>query len=269
VKTTSKRLILISITAVIILLTSYILILNWDNFFAQELQQPSRALILELEEDIKSFKMKRILRENRGLILRKENFTQISNYQKYVTPNDPIVTSYKDSNNINTNQKAYASAVQWIWVSDQRLHGQLELWLMPSQFIQDTPSDPDNPVPGSMVSDCESQAYTLVSILESIGVSKNNIRVVIGEVNFSGETGGHAWVQLYQDNQWFELEATSGPFYDEDDQKLVNNTGFPYNYFKTHPYPVVEYWAFFNDIYYYNPNTEVKSPDLPLHWLTT
>lgn len=270
----NQRTIIIAIIAVIALVAaSYIVIVNWENLFIEEDEEDDMLLLesrrLEVIDEIESFKMKRILRENRGLILRKENFTQVSNYQKYVTPNNPVVTAYVASNSINTNQQAYASAVSWIWVSDQRLHGRPELWLMPAEFIQDTPSYPNNPLPGNMVSDCESQAYTLVSLLESIGFSKTDVRVVVGEVNFSGETGGHAWVQIYQNSQWFELEATSGPFYDEDDQKLVDNAGFPFNYFKTHPYPVVEYWAFFNDRYYYNPNNQVKSLDIPSHWLTT
>lgn len=129
----------------------------------------------------------------------------------------------------------------------------------------DTPTDPDNPVPGSMVSDCESQAYTLVSLLEALGTLKIDVRVVVGGVNFSGEIGGHAWVQLYQNGRWFELEATSGPYWDEDDLELVENTGFPFSYFKTRPYPYIEYWAFFNDRYYYNPDNGNKSPDLPSH----
>jgi hypothetical protein len=119
-----------------------------------------------------------------------------------------------------------------------------------------------------MVSDSESQAYTLVSLLEALGTSKSNVRVVVGEVNFSGEIGGHAWVELYQNGQWFELEATSGPYWDDDDLELGNNIGFSYSFYKTRPYPVVEYWAYFNDRYYYNPDTGMKSPDLPSHWLT-
>lgn len=42
-----------------------------------------------------------------------------------------------------------------------------------------------------------------------------------------------------------------------------------YNYFKTRPYPVVEYYAFFNDIYFYNPDTGLQSDNLPSHWFST
>ena len=141
---------------------------------------------------------------------------------------------------------------------------------MPRDFIQATPNMPTNPRPGFMVSDCESQAYTLVSILESIGTSLKNVRVVVGEVNFSGVTGGHAWVQIYEDGQWSELEATSGPSWNDETSTLENENSrcFSYNYFKNHPYPVVEYWAYFNDQYYYNPDSGQKSPNLPEHWLS-
>ena len=244
----------------------------WDDIFNgenEEMNTPLQVARSEVIEDIEAFKMRKLVRENRGLILKRENFTQVSDYQKYVTPNDPVIIGYLSAKGITLIQQAYASAVQWIWVSDLILHGKSEYWMMPSAFIQDTPSDPDNPIPGNMVSDCESQAYTLVSLLESLGTSKTDVRVVVGEVNFSGEIGGHAWVQIYQNNQWFELDATSGPFWDDEDEKLVSNSGFPFNYFKTHPYPVLEYWAFFNDRYYYNPHNQKKSPDLPTHWATT
>ena len=221
-----------------------------------------------VRQDIDDFKLKRLIK-HRDIVLTKKNFSQISPYQKYVTPNNPVVKNYVSSNQITTAKKAYSLAVKWIWVSDQTLHGVSEKWLMPSEFIQNTPNYPTNPVAGNMVSDCESQAYTLVSILESIGLSKQNVRVVVGKVNFSGEVGGHAWVQVYEDGEWFELEATSGPFWDDEDGELVNNNGFPYNYFKSHPYPVVEYWAFFNDVYYYNPENGKGSSDLPPHWKQT
>lgn len=256
---------------VIALAVSYVAINNFN--FSDESQEDLnpeeiKALREEVRQEIKDFKLKKIVRKDRGaLVLRKENFTQISSYQKYVTPFNKTVRDYINSENIDSRQKAYSTAVKWIWVSDQTLHNKAEHWLLPAQFINLTPNMPTNPQAGSMVSDCESQAYTLVSILESIGISSQNVRVCVGEVNFSGETGGHAWVQVYENNEWYELEATSGPFWDDDDNILVNNIGFPYNYFKNHPYPVEENWAFFNNEYYYNPDTGKKSLNLPEHWL--
>ena len=260
---------IVAIIGILLLTTAiYAITTNWEKIFGKE--DKNNVLLLEdlrneVNEELKSFKMKKILKY-RDLVLRKENFTQISNYQKYVTPNDPTVKVYIASNGITTIKQAYTTAVDWIWVSDQTLHGKPELWLLPAQFIQDAPTNPNNPQPGNMVSDCEPQAYTLVSAIESTGMLKENVRVVVGEVNFSGEIGGHAWVRIYQDGQWIELEVTSRSFWDDDDQKLVENTGFPFNYFKSRPYPVVEYWAFFNDKYYYNPHNGKQSPDLPPHW---
>jgi len=220
----------------------------------------------EVNDDVKEFRMiKRI--KHRDMVLKKENFTQVSNYQKYITPDNSIVQTYLNDQGIKTANNAYSKAINWIWVSDIILHKKYEHWLFPAEFITSTSNDPDNPVPGNMVSDCEEHAYTLVSLLEIIGTSKDNVRVVIGKVEFEGEAGGHAWVQVYENGEWFELEPTSGPYWDDDENKLVSSIGFPFNYFKTRPYPVLEYWAFFNDKYYYNPDTGLKSPDLPDHWL--
>ena len=122
---------------------------------------------VEVLREMQRFKLKKLL-EHKDLVLRKEDFAQISDRQKYVTPTNQIVQNYILSNHITTVKDAYLVAVGWVWVSDQTLHGELEKWLLPEQFIQDTPTYPSNPVSGSMVSDCESQAYTLVSILEAV-----------------------------------------------------------------------------------------------------
>jgi len=270
VKPDRRTLIAVAIGILIIATASaYVIAINWE-YITKENEEFNQMLLeanrKEVIQKIQSFKMKKLIK-HRDLILRKENFSQISNYQKYVTPDNPVVKSYLTSNGITTNQQAYSSAVQWTWVSDQTLNGKPELWLMPFAFIQNTPTNPNNPVLGEVASDCESQAYTLVSILEAAKIPKTNVRVVVGEVNFSGEIGGHAWVQLYQNGEWLELEATSGSFWDDDDNKLVENEGFSFNYFKNHPYPVEEYWAFFNDAFFYNPHNGKQSENLPQHWL--
>lgn len=204
----------------------------------------------------------RMLKRGR-LILQKENFTQLSPYQAYVTPNDSAVQALASGKN---SQQAYSTAVQWVWVSDQTLHGTSEEWLMPGDFLENTPTYPTNPVPGHVASDCESQAYTLVSLLRAIGVSAQNVRVVVGKVNFSGEIGGHAWVEIYEGGGWFALEATSGPYWDDDEGQLHESNGYPYTYFKTHSFPSLEIWGYFNDIYYYNPST--GQGNAPASWIT-
>ena len=47
---------------------------------------------------------------------------------------------------------------------------------------------------------------------------------------------------------------------------LIPGNGFPFSFFENRPYPVVEAWAYFNDIYFYNPDNGQMSDDLPLHW---
>ena len=194
--------------------------------------------------------------------IKRDEFKHLSEKQKYVTPDDPEVQ--KIARRIKTPQEAYSLAVNWIWVSDMLLHGIMERWLMPHEFLAETPWDPDNPVPGYMVSDCEEQAYTLVSILEAIGVPKTDVRAVFGEVNFSGEKGGHAWVEIRMDDKWMQLDPTSGPYWDENTNKLVERKGYPYSYFLTHRYPFVEVYAYFNDYYYYTPLT--GEGNAPSYW---
>ena len=56
-----------------------------------------------------------------------------SRYQLYITPHDPSVEAL--AGRINGIRDAYREAVQWIWVSDQVLHGESENWLMPHPFF--------------------------------------------------------------------------------------------------------------------------------------
>jgi hypothetical protein len=243
------------IAVAVLLVSTYLL--WWPS---PEEVEPGEAENQQITKIRKKF-LPRMLKRGR-LRLLKENFRQLSPYQTYVTPNDSEVQAL--AGGIANNQQAYSTAVSWTWVSDQTLHGVSEKWLYPHEFLADTPNDPDNPVPGRVVSDCESQAYTLVSLLRAIGVSAQNVRVVVGQVNFSGQIGGHAWVELYEGNKWFALEATSGPYWDDDDEQLHESSGYPYNYFKTHHYPSIEIWGYFNDLYYYNPWT--GQGNAPAHW---
>jgi len=91
------------------------------------------------------------------------------------------------------------------------------------------------------------------------------VRVVLGTVNLGGAEGGHAWVEVYEDNQWLALEATTGPFYDDDSLRLIERRGLPYNYYKTHSYPSVEIWFYYNDIYYVD--FIHNKQNTPSHWL--
>lgn len=271
-----------SITAIIIIAilgisTAAYLYINYnseEDNYEQELEN----FKLKVRQDLKKYNMiKRIKSEqgeDRGILEPEVNFTKpekVSHYQNFVTPNHPAVTNYVQTEGITSITDAYEKAVQWTWVSDITLHNKGEWWLKPKVFIKDTPNKtlyPNNPVEG-MASDCESQAYTLVSIIENTGFSKENVRVAIGEVIFSGQESGHAWVQVYENGNWYELEATSGPYWDDDTNTYIPSSGVGINYFKTRPYPVERYIAFFNDIYYYHPESGLKTDVLPSNWYQT
>ena len=185
-----------------------------------------------------------------------------SRYQLYITPHDPAVEAL--AGRIDGVQEAYREAVQWTWVSDQTLHGESEKWLMPHEFLSDTPNYPSNPLRGNVVSDCEEQANTLVSLLRAEGISSEKVRAVLGKVKFEDGEGGHTWGEVWQNGEWLPLEATSGPYWDDDEEKLVARGGAPFNYYANHDYPVIEAWAYYNDIYYLDPRT--RSGNAPDSW---
>jgi predicted transglutaminase-like cysteine proteinase len=246
---------IITVTASIVVT---ILIVSTHFLVWQEGETENQQIV-----NIKKF-LPRMLKRSR-LLLRKENFQQLSPYQAYVTPNNPAVQELAAET--KSSQQAYSTAVQWVWVSDSTLNGTSEKWLMPEEFLTNTPNYSTNPARGRKASDCEEQAYTLVSLLRAIGVPAQNVRVVVGKVNFSGEVGGHAWAEIYEDGQWFALEATSGPYWDDEEGQLHESGGYPFTYYKTHRYPSLEIWGYFNDLYYYNPST--GEGNAPASWRTS
>lgn len=181
---------------------------------------------------------------------------QTSVFQQFVTPNDKIVKELSDGISA---QEAYDFAVDWVWVSDNILHKKTEKWLFPDEFLSGTPDYSTNPIPGKAVSDCSEQANTLVSILRASGVSSEDVRVVIGKVNFDENIGGHAWVEIKEDGKWMVLDPTCGSYYDEEGKTLKSRNGVNYYYWKYHPYPVEEIWAYYNDMYFTDENEEVAS----------
>jgi hypothetical protein len=210
-----------------------------------------QKLLRPLKPDIQN---EQILRNNLQIIHPELSQEKHSRYQLYVTPDAPAVIMLADQ--IDGVMVAYQEAVGWTWVSDQTLHGQSEKWLKPEEFLSDTPTYGANPVKPEVVSDCEEQANTLVSLLRAEGVAPGEVRVVIGEVDFGGEVGGHAWVQLWYEGEWIDLDATSGPYWDDDQNRLVDRNGYPFRFYANHDYPVVQVWAYYNDVFYWDPRTE-------------
>lgn len=192
------------------------------------------------------------------------NENQISNYQTFVTPNDVAVINLAQGKGY---QQLYQEAVAWVWVEDMIINGVPEKWLSPNYFLTKTPNLSTNPVKGKIASDCESQAYTLVSALRAAGMSAEDVRVVTGKVNFGGSIGGHAWVEIYDSDAgyWFQLEATSGSYYDSNTKTFNQSSGLSYNYYKTRPYPSIQIWTYFNDKYFWDNSRQ--DGIVAEHWL--
>ncbi len=187
----------------------------------------------------------------------------ISPYQLYVTPNAPAVNDI--AKNINGVQQAYDEALQWVWVSEQTLNGVIEFWYRPQAFLTLTPDLNSNPAPGSIASDCSEQANTLASVLIADGMDPKHVRVTLGLVDFGGEIGGHAWVEIYEDGIWFPIDATAGAYYDETTRTLHQAQDVPYQYFKFVPFPVEETWMYYNNEYFWD--VEQKEGNAPALWI--
>ena len=180
---------------------------------------------------------------------------QTSMYQQFVTPETATIIALTDT--ISSAEDAYNLAVQWTWVADSVLNKKEEKWLKPEEFLTNTPGYASNPIPGSIVSDCSEQANTLVSLLRAIGISAEDVRVVLGEVDFDGSVGGHAWVEFKVEGKWLVLDPTCGPYWDEETNQLVSRDGVGFNYWRNHAYPSNEIWAYYNDVYYTDESQEV------------
>jgi hypothetical protein len=121
---------------------------------------------------------------------------------------------------------------------------------------------PTNPMPGKIASDCSEQANTLVSAIRASGVPSERVRVGIGFVNFSGVIGGHAWAEIYDETlmKWVVIDATAGDYWDETTNQFVERAGVSYDYWAKRAFPIIQVWAYYNDEFYYEPNSESNAP---------
>ena len=188
----------------------------------------------------------------------------LSEYQLYVTPDAEAVQELAEE--LNGVQEIYDEALSWVWVSEEYLNGVEEYWYTPEDFLTKTPAMKKNPKYGTPASDCSEQANTLASLLIASGYSEENVRVVLGLVNFNGQRGGHAWVEIYEDGEWLPLEATAGAYYDDETGTLTPASELSYTYFAYHRYPVLEAWYYYNNKYYLDMTEETSSGNAPPNW---
>jgi len=197
--------------------------------------------------------------------LQRENIT--SNYQMYVTPDAEAVNSYLEENSLNDKYEIYDVALSWTWVSDETLNNAEEKWLTPTEFLEQTPAYSSNPVYGEPVSDCEEQANALVSLLiASEEYNESTVRVAIGKVDFADVSGGHAWVEVYEDGGWLPLDPTDGPYYDDESSELMPSAASDISYekYSNNVYPAVEIWYYYNNEYFIDLGTQ--SGNAPVSW---
>ena len=183
-------------------------------------------------------------------------------FRIYVTPEDQAIKALAAQ--LNGVEEAYKVAVQWAYVSEQELNHVTDKWLTPHQFLTDTPHYPSNPLKGEAVGDCEEQAHTLASLIRAEGILPEEVRVALGEVRFGDEVTGHAWVELLTGGQWVVLDPGSGPYWDDKTEKLIPRRGMPFDYYAGHTYPVLQIWAYYNDVYCYDPRD--GSGNTPVSW---
>lgn len=181
-------------------------------------------------------------------------------FHYYVTPDDEAITALAAG--INGAADAYRLAVAWTYVSETTLNNAADKWLSPHEFLTGTMHYPGNPLPGQVVSDCEEQSHALVSLIRAEDVPPEAVRIVIGKVTFNNTDKGHAWVELFVDGGWLPLDPMWGPYWDDADGELVERDGMPFDYYADHDYPVLEVWAYYNDIYYLDPESGAgNAPD--------
>lgn len=199
--------------------------------------------------------------------LQSENLTLASSYQIYVTPDAEAIEYYLEENDLYDKYEIYEAALLWAWVSDETLNSDEEKWLIPTEFLEGTPSYSSNPVYGEPAGDCEEQANTLASLLIVSGeYNESTVRVAIGQVNFGDMSGGHAWVEVYEDGEWFPLDPTDRPYYDGDSLELIpaDSLEVDYNKYRDSTYPVMEIWYYYNNDYFIDLGTQ--SGNAPVSW---
>ena len=186
--------------------------------------------------------------------------------QDYVTPYADAVQDYLEG--LDGAEDIYKAAVSWVWMSDTTLNGQQDAWLSPTEFLEETPDFNSNPMPGEIVSDCSEQANTLASLLIGSGeYNETTVRVAIGKMQFSGSTGGHAWVEVYKHGEWFPVDAIVGPYYDDYTSKIVypdNYEDIDFYYFQDKDYSVIEVWYYYNNEYFID--VESRTGNAPDNW---
>jgi hypothetical protein len=235
-----------------------------DSERDDEFQKTQITRTLEKKDVTDKDELRQYLTEKQELEQR-ETTTEIqSEYQLYVTPDADAVKDLADE--LESIQEIYDEALSWVWVSEEYLNGEQEYWFTPEEFLVETPDMKTNPSHGTPVSDCSEQANTLASLLLAYGLNDDNVRVVLGKVNFNGQIGGHAWVEMYENGRWIPLEATAGAYYYEETDTVSEAMPLSYTYFTHHTFPAITIWYYYNNVYFMDNTGQEPTGTYPDHW---
>ncbi|PJA47341.1 hypothetical protein CO172_01950 [Candidatus Uhrbacteria bacterium CG_4_9_14_3_um_filter_36_7] len=199
-----------------------------------------------------------------------DSSTYIRYAMDFIIPDDQSVIS--ESKTYKSIDELYTFMQIQPWQSDTALFGCADKFQKPNYYLNTSPTLQSSAMCGYRVGDCEDQALTTVSLLIASGlVPEQNVRVAMGMVQSGSrpwEIGGHAWPEIYMDGHWFAMDPTMGSYCDENGKCTILNENqlINWDYFRYVNYPVVEYWGWSNDIYYYITSTGEGTSGLPSFW---
>ncbi|HAU66131.1 MAG: hypothetical protein UT30_C0002G0043 [Candidatus Uhrbacteria bacterium GW2011_GWF2_39_13] len=192
--------------------------------------------------------------------------------QKFFTPTDSTVI--EEASRYSGIEDMYKAMQLRYWVADTEIYGCSDKFALPKDYLAQSPEFTSSPVceKQSAVGDCDDQASASGSLYEAAAFfGKDNVRTALGMVQFGNsplDIGGHAWTEVYYEGQWFPVDAVfgntcyeNGRCYSYSESELID-----WDYFRYVEYPVIEYWGWSNDKYYYLPATAESSSGLPAYW---
>ena len=185
------------------------------------------SLIVEEDQNILDIEAKILLR-TQNINRLEEQITIYEKLKKYdvtvfITPNNETVKSC--ANKINTNDPLviYRFVKDEIkYLEDYVTHDfRFEYWQFPEETLK------------LKTGDCEDQAILLCTLLRANGYSPEDVKVVFG---LTSSNAGHAWVELFYQDDWIVFDPTS------DTNTYIEKT-------KYYSLINVKYKGSFNDIY--------------------
>lgn len=188
--------------------------------------------------------------------VQKERYMNSDEGTAYVTPAHPSLAGHPLAS-LSPEELYLHAARSWIWVTDKTLYGTPDYWAAPQEFLLSSPSLATNPLPGSVVGDCEDQAFALATLLRMGGMPASDVRVGIGQVKITNPATGlsyvglHAWVEIWWDSAWMALDPSMPTYWEASSENVVCRDVPDFTHYAVARYPIMELWAYMSDEYYW------------------